>query len=184
MNGTQQQRVLQALTQASRALGDAAQVLGGSGGAGGNITVPALFLDFLPPEYRDRPRDFFVYSPPDITALAVGATTTVTFTVQQDSSFLICALAGQVRNNATNAALANPAVTVAILDSGSGRQFQNRPQAWDNLVGTGQLPSYLPYPKIVAPSSDVSVTYANFDPAIVQDIRLSFLGFKIFDIMT
>jgi len=184
MNATQQQRALQALVQASNSLGAAAAAMGGSGGVGGNITVPALYLDFLPEDMRSRPRDYFVYSTPDFTSIAAGASATQTFTIQNDSDFLIVALAGTAVDPADETSiLTDPALTVAIKDSGSGRELQNRPQHWRNTMGTAQLPYYLPYPKFIDRASDVSLTLANLSAAQAYRARVAFIGFKIFNIM-
>lgn len=183
MNANQQQAVLGLLTQASRALGDAAAAMGGSGGAGGNITVPALYLDFLPEEWRDNPRDYFAYSPPDVLTLAAGTSTAQTFTVQQDSGFLFTSLSGHVSDPANENVIADPHLTISIFDQGSGRNLSNRPVHWQNQVGTAQLPFFLPYPKWFSPTSDIQVTYANIDAAQATRIRLTFHGFKIFGIM-
>lgn len=182
MDAKQQQRVLQGVMQASSQLAAAAQAL--AGGNGGVPTVPALYLDFLPPHLRGNPRDFFAYSPTDFANIAVGTAQTQSFTVQNDSDFLIVALAGEEIDPADEGvALPTSPLTIAIQDGGSGRNLQNRPQAYANLVGTGQLPAYMPYPKFIDRASEVSVTIANNDPTQAYRVRLSFLGFKIFDMM-
>lgn len=183
MNATQQQRVLQGVFQASQQLAAAAQAL--AGGNGGVPTVPSLYLDFLPPHLRDRPRDFFTYSPPDFLSIAAaGGTQTQTFTVQNDSDFLIVAMAGiEVDPADEGVGLSTDPLTIEITDSGSGRNLMNRPQAYANLVGTGQLPAYWPYPKFIDRSSEVSTTLVNNDPTQAYRVRLSYLGFKIFDMM-
>lgn len=184
MNANQQQAVLSALIQASTTLAAAAQVLGGSGGAGGNITVPALYLDFLPKEWQDRPRDYFTYAPTDIAALAPGAATTASFSVQQDSGFLFTGLAGHVVDSTLKTIVADPMLSISILDAGSGRQLQNRALHWQNTVGTSQLPYFLPYPKWFKPTSDVTVSYVSLVPAggATYQIFLDFIGFKVFGI--
>lgn len=149
----------------------------------GDMTVPALYGGFLPPDLKDAPRDYFAYAPP-IFNLAPGASGTQTFTVQNDSDFLLVAVAGTVVNAAALATpVVFPAQTVQFTDSGSGRQLSNRELPWDAAVGTGQLPFYFPYPKFIDRASDFSTAIANNDPVITIEVRIVFHGFKIFDMM-
>lgn len=181
MNAGQQQRILQGITQASSQLAALTQAL--AGGNGGTPTIPGLYLDFLPPKLRGAPRDFFVFGM-DFLSIAAGGSETRTFTVPSDSDFLIVSLAGEEVDPADEgAALPASPLTIAITDSGSGRQLQNRPQAYANLVGTGQLPAFMPYPKFIDRSSEVSATIDNNDPTAAYRVRLSFIGFKVFDMM-
>ena len=187
MNGTQQQQVLAALVSASSSLGAAARVLGGSGGACGAITVPSLYLDFLPDELRNNPRDFFVYSPPDFLTIAAGATATGSFQVESDSDFLLVDLTGFVNDPADEVvfpfAQATVPMTIQINDTGSGRNLFNRAQAWNNVIGTGQLTFYASYPKFFPATANVTTTLLNNDPTQALRVRLSFIGFKIFGMM-
>lgn len=172
MNATQQQRVLQAAVQAAKAVME---------GPGGNMTVPALYTDYLPHELMDKPRDFFVYGV-DFLSIAAGGSATQTFTVQNDSDFLIVACTATTVDPADEGTdfVNRAALTIQFTDSGSGRQLQNRAQGFPNVVGTGELPAYWPFPKFVDRASDFSTTIANNDPTDAVRVRLSFLGFKIF----
>jgi hypothetical protein len=182
MNATQQERVLQAIFQASSQLAAASQAL--AGGNGGIPTIPGLYLDFLPAELRGNPRDFFMFNIDFLNIAAAGGTATGTFLVPSDSDFLIVALTGTAVDPANEAtAVAQSALTLAITDTGSGRQLQNRASAFPNLVGTGQLPGFMPYPKFIDRSSEVSATIVNNSLAAAARVRLSFIGFKIFDMM-
>lgn len=171
MNPGQQQRVLQGAVQG------AAPVIE----LNGNMTVPALYTDYLPHDLMDKPRDFFVYGV-DFLSIAAGATATQTFTVQNDSDFLIVAATAAVVDPADEGTdfVNRAALTIAMTDGGAGRNLQNRPQAFSNLVGTGQLPCYWPFPKFVDRASDFTTTIANNDPTDSARVRLSYLGFKIF----
>jgi hypothetical protein len=182
MNATAQQRLLQGMFQAASQLAAAAQAF--AGGNGGVPTIPGLYLDFLPAELRGAPRDFFTFGVDFLTIAAAGGSATGTFLVPSDSDFLIVALAGNVVDPADEGIAVTAApLTIAITDSGSGRQLQNRAQAFNNVVGTGQLPAYMPYPKFIDRSSEVSTTITNNDPTQAARVRLSFIGFKIFDMM-
>lgn len=173
MNANQQQRVLGMTQQGARPL-PAAQ-------SGGNMTVPALYTDFLPMELMDAPRDFFVYGVDFQTIAAVGGSATQTFTVQNDSDFLIVAVAATVVDPTDEGvARSRDALTIEMFDGGSGRALQNRAQAFSNLVGTAQLPAYWPFPKLVDRASDFQTTIVNNDPADAARVRLSYIGFKVF----
>ncbi len=182
MNATKQQRILEGIMNASSQLAAASQAL--AGGNGGAPTIPGLYLDFLPPNLRGNPRDYFVYGV-DFLNIAAGATQTQTFVVQNDSDFLIVDLAGvEVDPVAEETPLPPSALTIQITDSGSGRNLQNRALGYPTVVGTGQLPAYMPYPKFIDRASEVSVTVVNNHGAgQAYRIRLSFIGFKIFDMM-
>ena len=171
MQPSQQQRVMQAAVQG------AAPIIS----LNGNLTVPALYTDYLPSELMGAPRDFFVYSVDFLSIAAAGGTGTETFTVQNDSDFLIVAVNGVATDPAAEETLrATSALTIQFVDSGSGRQLQNRAQGYNNVVGTAQLPAYWPFPKFVDRASDFTTTIVNNDTANATRVRLSFLGFKIF----
>lgn len=182
MNAKQQQGILQGLVAASESMATAARAL--SGGNGGTPTVPALYLDFLPPRLRQSPRDFFAYGLDFASIPAGGGVGTESFTVQSDSDFLIVALAATVvQPAAQETAVPFQALTLTVRDSGSGRNFFNRAQGFGAVVGTGALPNYFPYPKFVDRSSEITASVTNNDSAQAALVRLSFLGFKIFDMM-
>ncbi|MGE0347376.1 MAG: hypothetical protein AB7N73_15010 [Gemmatimonadales bacterium] len=181
MNPSKQQRLLQAIVQSAGELSAAAQAFAGGSGS---PTVPGLYLDFLPPELRTAPRDFFTFNLDFLNIAAAGGSDVQAFTVPSDSDFLIVALAGEEVDPADEGvAIPTSPLTLTVTDSGSGRQLQNRATAYANLVGTGQLPAYLPYPKFIDRSSEVSAVINNNDPTQAARVRLSFIGFKIFNIM-
>lgn len=178
MNATAQQRILEGLASASMILGGIAETIGV-----GDMTVPALYGGFLPPDLKNAPRDYFCYAPPNFT-LAVGGTGTQTFTVQNDSDFLLTMVTGTVVDStAVQTEVAFAPLTVQFLDAGSGRQLSNRALPWEGTVGDAQLPFYFPYPKFIDRASDFSTTITNNDPAIIVEVRICFHGFKIFDMM-
>lgn len=173
MNAGQQQRVLQQITQALM------QLVGGAGA--GAMTVPALYTQFLPLELQGAPRDAFDYNIDFLTIAAGGGTDTGTFTVEKNSDFLIVYAAATVVDPAAEQTdrPAN-ALTIEMNDTGSGRSVQNRASSFANVVGTGQLPCYWPYPKFLTGTSNFSVTVVNNAAANAVRVRLSFGGFKIF----
>lgn len=143
--------------------------------------TPALnpFFGLLPQALWNNAKDFFAYG---FNFLPLGASLTVTQSVaiQSDSDFLCCALAGWVTTTADPSAIVNVVpFTVILFDNGSGRSFQNTALHYHTIIGTAQLPSYLPMPKLIPRGSTVDITLQNL-VATSYDARISMLGFKIF----
>lgn len=133
----------------------------------------------LDPKIFEWPKDFFVYGT-DFTPINAGVTLTRSIQIRQDSHFLIMAGVRTVFQTNDETVIANPAALVRILDSGSGREIQNRAVQIENLFGTGQLPAYWPYPKIVLANSTIEITLTNQTAGTNYHVRLDFLGFKLF----
>lgn len=144
---------------------------------------PALnpFLGLIPRELWKRPKDFFVYSCSMTGAAPLPASDQASRDIQIDANadFLIVAGVRTFRDTATKAIIADPAATVTMTDSGSGRQLQNEAVDIENLFGTAQLPATWPFPKLIAASATLTVNVFNLI-ATAADVRISFLGFKIF----
>lgn len=129
-------------------------------------------------------RDPFVYST-TFTALAAGGNATNNINIQADSDFLIqaqtyhanVANAGQTESNFTY-----PLATVLLTDSGSGRQFMDAAISIPEIFGNGQFPFVLPQPKLMSARSTLVVTATNYDAAQTYNIRLAFIGVKLFKI--
>ena len=152
-----------------------------SGGAGAPATlVPGLYTDYLPAKMMSRARDFFGYAVQQLP-LAVNALATPTFSVDTDADFLAVALAGTARDpNDPTTVFAAPAITLMITLMGASRNLYSQAVDWHSIVGTGQFPAYLPYPKLISRASTVSVFFQNLDAAQPYNVRLVVLGFKIF----
>ena len=142
----------------------------------------------LPKEMLGRPRDFFIYGGA-LLGLAPGAQTSDTLQIQADSDFLLLAATREVRDHAAgHAIVASPFVLVQVQDSGSGRNLVGaagspdaaQGQPIDNWFGTGQLPAYWAYPKLLKASASLVSTFTNQDGGTTFDIRYSYLGFKLF----
>jgi hypothetical protein len=73
-----------------------------------------------------------------------------------------------------------PLCTVLIQDSGSNRQLQNIASPLPNLFGLGYSPFILPFPRVFVARSNISIQLSNFDAAQTYNIRLSFIGTKLF----
>lgn len=127
-------------------------------------------------------RDFFVYNTVH-SAVTSGTSNTQTIQINADSDFQIeklsffadIAAAGQ-----TASSRVIPLVTVLMVDTGSGRQFSDQAVPVNSLFGTGEIPFVLKQPKILMARTSMSVTIVNFDAANAYNIRLSFIGSKLF----
>lgn len=136
------------------------------------------FLGLLPTAMWDKQKDFFIYTV-EFLPLAASATASQSVNVQSDSHFLIEFVTGTVTDVANAVFVASPPELILITDSGSGRQFMDRPVHWLNLFGTAQLPGVLPFPKIINAGSTISVQIQNLE-AVARNVRISFIGFKVF----
>lgn len=126
--------------------------------------------------------DYFVYGVGPLS-VAAGSTAQGSIQIQADSLF-------QWERAAYYADIANaafldstrpiPNVSVQIVDSGSGRQLFQTPQPVASVFGTGELPFLLPTPRWFKPNSQIQIQLTNFDAAVTYNIRLSFIGSKIF----
>lgn len=126
--------------------------------------------------------DYFIYQL-DFTALAGGTTGNGSIQIQADSDFKW--IKSTHESNIANAIQTDssrviPLVTVNITDTGSGRQLMSAPVPIENIYGTGPLPFLLPVPRIFRARSTIAVTVSNFTAATTYNIRLSFIGTKLF----
>lgn len=130
-------------------------------------------------------KDFFTYEVDFTAGIAAGATGNGSFTVQADSDFQwlkACFFADIAVAVQTNDSRVIPLATVLITDQGSGRQLMSAAVPIPSIFGTGQIPFILPVPKIFASKSTVGVSVVNFSAATTYNIRLSFIGVKIFKV--
>lgn len=159
--------------------GRAAQV----GGQPGGQVMPLLTNPFwanLDPKVLRMPKDFFTYGV-DFLPLAAAATQTLNIQINSDGHFLIMAGVRVATDPADPTSFtANVPVLASVFDGGSGRELMDQPVHIENLFGTAQLPAYWPYPKIVKSQSTMRVTLENLDPVNGFDVRIQFLGFKLF----
>jgi hypothetical protein len=129
----------------------------------------------------------FIYSTDFTTAaaqsLAPGATGNVNINIQADADFRILAgafaadLAGAAQVDSTRVL---PLVTVLLTDTGSGRNFMDRPVPLTSLFGTGELPFPWPQPKIMRARSTLQVQAFNFSAATTYSFSLAFIGVKLY----
>jgi len=131
---------------------------------------------------RQFTEDFTVYEL-DFLGLAAGTSANGSVQIQADSAFKwtkacyyadIDAAAFQVDTQPV------PNVSITIQDSGSGRSLFNLAVPVPSIFGFGTLPFILPIPRIFLARSSMAVTVQNFDAAATYNLRLSFIGTKLF----
>ena len=127
-------------------------------------------------------RDFFSYNSVHLAVVA-GTSNSQTININADSDFQIEKLtffADIAQAGQTASSRVIPLVTVLLTDTGSGRQFFDQAVPISNLFGTGEIPFVLKQPKILMARTSLSVTVQNFDAANTYNVRLSFIGSKLF----
>jgi hypothetical protein len=137
----------------------------------------------LPPRVAPaQRRDFFVYAL-RFLSLGAGGTLTSQFQIQADSDFelqkLSCFadIAGAAQTESTRVL---PLVTLQVTDTGTGRQAFLEPVPIPAIFGDGRIPFILPVTKVFSKNASVAVTLANFSAATAYNLRLAFIGAKIF----
>lgn len=138
---------------------------------------PGIYLDVLPPHLAGEPRDYFTYGVTFDNIPAGGVGTQFT-NIQEDSHFLVTSI---------NAVAIGPSgsvgflpFTVELLSTGSGRQLQNVPIHLETLRGNGQLPGFLPYPKLLGKGTQFQTRLSNLDATNAYQVFMSYGGFKVF----
>jgi hypothetical protein len=137
--------------------------------------------------------DFFVYqalftgtaAAGNAGALTAGGTATFQINIQADSDFKI--LAGTQHANVGNTAqtfntVTWPLITIMLTDTGSGRNLMDNPVDVASMFGTGQLPFFWPVPKIMSARSTLQVQATSYESSQTTNLRLYFIGVKLFPI--
>jgi hypothetical protein len=126
--------------------------------------------------------DFFIYGA-NFLALAPNVTANGGFQVQADSDFRLTKL-GAVTDVAAagqdDSTRVFPLATMQIVDTGSGQQLFSIPIPIGAIFGNGELPFILTVPRIFKARSNIAIAIANYDAAQTYNIRLAFIGNKIF----
>lgn len=146
---------------------------------------------YLPSSYWNRARDFFSFNL-DYNTLAASVTTQGQFVVQNDSDFLVLAIAASAATTgAGTTERAYLPYLISIQDTGSGAQWFGGDGAGfthiQNIVtrlsgGTAAIAvDYAPleHPRFVPAASTVSVVINNLS-ANTDRLWLSFRGIKIY----
>ena len=127
-------------------------------------------------------RDFFVYNSVH-SAVAPGNSNTQNISFHADADFQLeklAFLADIAAAGQTASSRVIPLATVLITDTGSGRQISDIAFPIPALFGTGELPFVLKQPKVFRARSTISIQVVNFDAANTYNLRLSFIGSKLF----
>jgi hypothetical protein len=117
----------------------------------------------------------------DFTPLALSATQTLGLNITADADFVILYGTRIVTAVDNTTFVANVPELVTLVDTGAGRQLMSSAVHIDELFGTGQLPAYWSFPKLMRAGSTLSVTLQNLE-ATARNVRLSFHGFKVFTV--
>lgn len=149
-----------------------------------NVRVPHPIIGEIPPGLRKKLKDKFAYGL-DFLPLGAGLTVPLPINIEADSDFIIVS-AQAIVTDTTNLVLQtfNP-ILVDMRDTGSGRTFFNSPRHFNTVFGTAEAPAYwwrMGYVKRLRASSTLLVQLQNLDPANAVNVRLTFDGFKVFDI--
>jgi len=127
-------------------------------------------------------QDFFIYEV-DFLTLVAGTTTSGNIAIQADSDFKLlklCYFADIAAAGQLDSTRVIPLCSITITDQGSGRSLVSAPVPVSSVFGTGQIPFILPIPRIFTARSIVSISVSNFDAADTYNLRLSFIGAKLF----
>jgi len=131
---------------------------------------------------QERIKEFFTYQE-TFSALTSGNSATGNINIQADSDFVMQKLTYQADIAAATQTDSNrviPNATIVITDTGSGRQLMESAVPITSLFGTGELPFILPTPRMFLARSTIALVVANFDAAVDYNIRLSFIGYKLY----
>jgi hypothetical protein len=119
----------------------------------------------------------------DFLPLAANATGSGNFQIDGDSDFRLHKLAmfaDIAAAGETEATRVLPLVTVLLKDSKSGRNLMVDPVPIAALFGDGRLPFVLPRQKVFPAQCVVTAVVQSFDPANAYNLRLVFIGEKLF----
>ena len=130
-------------------------------------------------------RDFYIYTAVFGT-LAASATQQNNIKIEADSAFVVQKLTYFVTDSSETQQTFNtrilPNVTMAITDTGSGRNLQNSAVPISSLCGTGELPHILAQPKTFKANSIIETTIANLTATVLENVFINYIGYKIFRI--
>lgn len=111
----------------------------------------------------------FAYSTPVVAALAAGNSASVNITFDQDSHFIWSKSVYFV--DLSGAAITDndrpiPLITVAMVDTASGRQINNVPVPLDTIAGyKASEPFLLPLARTLLPNATMRFTFTNYSTA-------------------
>jgi hypothetical protein len=127
-------------------------------------------------------QDFFIYEV-DFLALAGLSTANGNIAIQADSDFKLlkmCYFADIAAAIQTEDTRVIPLCTCTITDQGSGRQLMSAFTPVPSIFGVGEIPFIMPIPRIFTARSIIAVAVTNLTAATTYNLRLSFIGAKLF----
>jgi hypothetical protein len=126
----------------------------------------------------------FIYAIPPVTSLAPLGSATPVIQIESDCDFVwtktacFADIAGAAQ---TMSSLVVPLVTVAVTDSGSNRNLQNRAVPAAVLAGQEGLPFTLSKPYVIGANSTMSFTLTNYSAATTYaNLHFCLIGYKKF----
>lgn len=129
-------------------------------------------------------QDFFVYELDFLAAaFMAGITLNSNVAIQADSDFKLlklCFFADIAATIQTDSTRVIPIATVTVADQGSGRHLMSAAVPISSIFGTGQIPFIMPVPRIFTARSIIAVAVTNNTVATAYNLRLSFIGAKLF----
>lgn len=136
------------------------------------------------PKYFARNSFIYTVALAATATLAPAGSTTLTLTLDGDSDFFwtkFNAFAMQGSNSTVVSLQEQPAITVVIQNTITGRNYMNAATPLPNISGSGGLPFILPQETYWAAQSVISITLTNVSGnATYTQLYLSFIGIKAY----
>lgn len=127
-------------------------------------------------------RDFYIYEA-EALGIVAGTSANDVINIEADSDFILQKLAFETDILAAAYTVFTeplPLISIQIIDTGSGRQLMQNPIPVGSMMGSGKLPFILPNPRKFLRNSTMQIAFTNFDAAVTYNIRLAFIGYKIY----
>jgi hypothetical protein len=128
--------------------------------------------------------DFYSYTF-NVASLAAAASDLDSISIQANASFVVVKstyfadIAGAAQ---TDSSRVIPLVTVALTDSGSGRNLQNAAVPINSIGGPGQLPFIWPQSRLLMASSTITATFINYSAATTYvNLYYTLIGYQVFE---
>lgn len=131
---------------------------------------------------QDYITEFYIYSV-EFTGLLTDTSATGSINIQADSDFILqklTAFSDIAEADQTANTRVIPLVSALITDTGSSRQLMDRAIPIPNMFGTAEIPFILPAPRNFRANSVITVQLSNFNAATTYNIKLAFIGHKIY----
>lgn len=131
--------------------------------------------------YQRTPFSYHVDIGTEAAAIASGATSTGSVTIQSDSHFLCRSILFSCFDTTAHTNITAPNTTIQITDAGSGTNLFDAQLQLILVAGTASLPGLLLTPRLFKPAATVTVTLTNVQSTNAQKYEIVLQGEKIFD---